>query len=146
MPGIDVLRIVRALALVAAAFVLLVNSASAQGLSPAAVVDGFERDAGQQNVDAALGRFGDAAVITVHGLRTRKLWGRDQIREFLNESAGRPAPSLTSMRHVDGNTVTWTERTAATELNAARDMTVEATVEGGKIQSLAYRPGRTASL
>src|SRR4051794_19069377 len=146
MPGIDVLRFIRALALVGAAFVLLVNSASAQGLSPAAVVESYERDSSQQNFQAALSRLGDSAVVTVYGLRTRKLTGRDQIRDFLAESTGKPAPSLTSMRHVDGNTVIWTEHTAATELTAARDATVQATVEGGKILSLEYRPGRTSQL
>jgi hypothetical protein len=146
MPGIDVLRFIRPLALVAAAFVLLVNSASAQGLTPAAIVEGYERESSQSDLQAAVNRFGDSAVVTVYGLRTRQLLGRDKIREYLEESSGKPAPSLTSMRHVDGNTVTWTERTAATELSAARDVTVEATVDGGKIQSLVYRPGRSARL
>ncbi len=146
MHAIERLRLFRALALVGAAFVLLVNAAFAQGVSPHAVIESFERDAAQQDVDATLARFSDTAVITQYGQRTRTLATRDQIRDFLEQSRGVPAPVLTSTRHIDGNLVSWSERIPATETTVARERTVQATVADGKIQSLTYRPGRSSTL
>ena len=146
MHAIERLRLFRALALVGAAFVLLVNAAFAQGVSPYGVIESYERDAVQQDLDAALARFGETAVVTLYGQRTRTLTSRDQIRDFLDANRGLQPPVLTSSRHVDGNLVSWSERIPATEVAAARDRTVQATVADGKIQSLSYRPGRSANL
>jgi len=135
------LRLFRALAFVGASFVLLVNASFAQGVSPSAVIDGFEHDAAQPDVDAAVARFSDTAQVTVYGQRNRILNGHEQIREFLEGSRGMPTPVLTSARHIDGNLVSWSERVPATDVSPARDRTVRATVYDGKIQSLTYRPG-----
>lgn len=132
----EALRLVRALALVGAAFVLLVQAASAHGMSPSAVVDSYQRARIEQDLDAALGYFSDGAVITTYGTRTRTLVTPVQIRDYLDG----PVPDMTSTLHWDGATVSWSERTNVSE------STVRATVRDGKIQSLAYRPGRAANL
>jgi hypothetical protein len=52
------------------------------------------------------------------------------------------SPMLTSARQVDGNTVTWSERTDVNgQLLSSADLSVQAVVENGKIRSLVYRPG-----
>ena len=50
-------------------------------------------------------------------------------------------PILTAPCQVAGNTVTWSERPDREAANT-NDLTVQATVLNGKIQSLVYRPGR----
>jgi hypothetical protein len=135
------MRLFRALALVAGAFLLLVQAAGAHGLNPSTVVDSYERAWGQNDVDAALGHLADNAVITVQDARTRSLTGRDQIREFLQSAALRAAPVLTSSRQADGAKVMWSERLEGQVLNA-KEVSVQALVKDGKIQSLVYRPGR----
>jgi hypothetical protein len=141
MPGIERLRIFRALALVIGAFVLLVRAAGAQGVSPCGVLDSYERAWGQHDVDGALALLGDNAVVTFHDSRSRSLNGRDQIREFLQNTRLDGAPQLTTSRQVDANTVSWSERLDGPVLSGA-DLTVQAIVNDGKIQSLVYRPGK----
>jgi hypothetical protein len=133
----------RALVLVVAASVLLVHAAHAQGGNPSAVILRYEDAWGQRKVDAALAEFADNAVITLHDARTRTLSGPYQIREFL-EGAGLSAPpTLTSNPTVDGNTVSWSERTEANgQVLSSAELTVQAVIEDGKIKSLVYRPGR----
>jgi hypothetical protein len=138
---IERMRLFRALALVAAAFLLLVQAAGAHGLNPATVVDSYERAWGQNDVDAALGHFADNAVVTVQDARTRSLTSREQIREFLQSAALRAAPVLTSSRQADGGRLMWSERIEGQVLSA-KEVSVQALVKDGKIQSLAYRPGR----
>jgi hypothetical protein len=135
------LRIFRALALVTGAFVLLVHAAGAQGVSPCAVLDNYERAWGQQDVDGAMAVLADNAVITLHDSRTRTLSSREQIREFLQTTQVRGAPQLTTTRQVDSSTVTWSEHIDGQVLNGP-ELTVQAVVQDGKIQSLAYRPGK----
>jgi hypothetical protein len=141
MYGIERMRLFRALALVAGAFLLLVQAAGAQAVNPGAVVDSYERAWGQNDLDGALALFADNAVITVHDPRTRSLTGRQQIRDFLQTAGLRTAPVLTSSRQLDGNNVTWSERTEG-QLLPAKDLTVQAVVKNGKIESLVYRAGR----
>jgi hypothetical protein len=144
MHTIERMRLFRSLALVAGAFLLLVQAAGAQGVNPSAVVDSYERAWGQSDVDAALGHFADNAVVTLQDARTRSLTGRPQIREFLQTAALKAEPVLTSSRQTDGASVVWSERTEGQFL-AARDVTVHAVVKNGKIESLVYRPGRMVS-
>ncbi|HEV7665972.1 MAG TPA: nuclear transport factor 2 family protein [Chloroflexota bacterium] len=141
MLGLEHLRLFRAIALVAGAFILLVQAAGAQGLNPAAVIDSYERAWAEQDIDTAQNLLADGAVITVIEARTRKLQGRDQIREFLQNGAPRALPILTTNRQIDGNTIIWSERTDG-QLTAAGDLTVQAEIQNGKILSLVYRPGR----
>jgi hypothetical protein len=142
MPSLDRMPLFRALALVAGAFVLLVHAAYAQGTSPGAVIYGYEYALGQQDINGAVGQFADDAVVTLQDARTRSLRGPDQIREFLMGAGFQGAPVLTSNRHVDGSAVTWTERTERPgEVLSGSDLTVQAVVRDGKIQSIVYRPG-----
>jgi len=133
------MRLFRTLALVAGAFLLLVQAAGAQGLNPLAVVDSYERAWAQHDVDGALAHFADNAVVTLHVARTRSLTGRQQIRDFMQSGS---APVLTSNRQSDGAVVQWSERTEDSRFTTTRDVTVQAVVRDGKIQSLVYRPGR----
>jgi hypothetical protein len=141
MHGVEHMRLIRALALVAGAFILLVQAASAQGVSPAAVLDNYERALGRRDIDGALSQLAEGAVITVHDPRTRILTSRAQVREFLQRASLDAPPVPTSDRQVDGATVTWGERTQGAGV-ATNELTVQAVVENGKIQSLVYRPGR----
>jgi hypothetical protein len=141
MHAIERMRLLRALALVVGAFLLLVQAAGAHGLNPSTVVDSYERAWGQNDVDAALAHFADSAVITVQDARTRSLTGREQIREFLQTAALQAAPVLTSSRQSDGGRLMWSERIEGQVLSA-KEVSVQAVVKDGKIQSLVYRPGR----
>ncbi|HEX8966598.1 MAG TPA: nuclear transport factor 2 family protein [Chloroflexota bacterium] len=142
MPPIERMRMFRALALVVGAFVLLVQAAQAQGATPTAVVYRYEHAWGQQDVDAATAEFADDAVITLHDARTRLLAGPDQIHEFLQGAGLHAPPVLISTPRVDGETVTWSERTEhAGQVLTGSDLTVQAVVHDGKIQSMVYRPG-----
>jgi hypothetical protein len=142
MPSFERMRLFRALALVVGAFVLLAHAAYAQGSSPGAVIYSYEHALGQQDIDAAVSQFGDDAVITLQDARTRNVSGPEQIRELLVGAGFQGAPVLTSTRRVEGDTVTWTERTERQgELLTGSDLTVQAVVRDGKIRSLVYRPG-----
>jgi hypothetical protein len=134
------LGLFRPLALVAGAFVLLVQAASAQGVQPSAVVDTYERAWGKHDVDGALGVLDDYAVITLQDTFPRSLTSRQQIREFLQSTGLESTPVLTSDRNVDGSTLTWSEHTDGMVMGTS-DLTVEAVVQNGKIQSLIYRHG-----
>jgi hypothetical protein len=145
MHGLERMPLFRAVALVLAASVLLVHAAHAQGANPSAVVSRYEDAWGDRNINAALNEFADDAVITLHDARTRTLSGSYQIREFLEAASLGAAPALTTAPHVDGTTVTWSERTEANgQVLSSAELTVQAVVEGGKIRSLVYRPGTLA--
>jgi len=142
MHALERLRLFRALALVIGAFLLLVHSARAQGLSPSAVVNRFERAWAQRDLDTALGLLASDATIILQDSRTRSLTSPQQIREFLRAANLRSAPALTSTREVEGNTVTWSERTEGPgQVLGGTDLSVQAVVREGKIESLVYRPG-----
>jgi hypothetical protein len=136
------LRLFRALALVTGAFLLLVHSARAQGVSPSLVVYRFEHAWAQHDLETALGQLADDATITLQDSRTRSLRGPEQIREFLTAADLQSVPVLTSTRQVDGISVSWSERTERQgQVLGGTDVTVQAIVRDGKIQSLVYRPG-----
>jgi len=141
MHGIEPMRLFRAIALVGGAFILLVHAAGATGVSPCAVVDSYERAWAHGDLDGVLAQLADAAVVTVHDPRARSLASRQQITEFLQYTAIRGAPILTAPCQVAGNAVTWSERPDS-EATTSSDLTVQATVLNGKIQSLVYQPGR----
>jgi hypothetical protein len=145
MHHIERLRLFRALALVAGAFLLLVQAAGAHGLNPCTVVETYERAWSENDIDGALGFFADNAVVTLQDARTRSLAGRQQIREFLQTASVKAAPVLTSSRQADGGRVMWSERIEGQEVLTAKDVSVVAVVKDGKIQSLVYRPGRMVS-
>jgi hypothetical protein len=140
MYGVERMRMFRTATLVSGAFLLLVHAAVAQSVTPSALVDSYERAWGHQDVDAALALLADTAVVTVQDPTTRSMTGHAQIREFLQNAGLRRAPNLTTARQVDANTVVWSERIEAPALSAT-ELTVQAVVEDGKIQSLVYRPG-----
>ena len=146
MHGLERMPLFRALALVIAASVLLVHAAHAQGGNPSAVVSRYEDAWSDRDIDAALNQFAEDAVITLHDARTRTLSGSYQIREFLRASSLGSLPTLTTVRHIDGTTVTWSERTQTNgQVLSSAELTVEAVVEDGKIKSLVYRPGTLVS-
>ena len=140
MHGSERMRLFRASVLVAGAFMLLVHAASAHSVTPSVVVDSYERAWGLQDVDGALALLADDAVITFQDPRVRSLTRRQQIRDFLEGASLQGAPALTMTRQVDANQVTWSERLEGHVLNTA-EVTVQAIVEDGKIQSLVYRSG-----
>ena len=144
MHRLEILRALRAALLVANAIVLLVYAASSQRGNPTAVISSFERAWSQQDFDGALAQFADTATITVHDPRTRVLASQQQIREFLQINAAQGVPIPTSTSRVQGNSVTWTERTDA-PVWISKDSTVQATVVNGKIQSLVYDQGTKAA-
>jgi len=142
MHGLERMPLFRALALVIAAFVLLVHAAHAQGANPSGVIFKYEESWGNRNINAALDQFADNAVITLQDARTRTLTGTYQIREFLEAAALGSPPVVTSARQVDGTTVSWSERTEVNgQVLSSAELTVQAVVEDGKIRSLVYRPG-----
>jgi hypothetical protein len=104
-------------------------------------VDSYERAWAHGDFEGALAQLADGAVVTVHDPRARALSTRLQITEFLQYAAIRGAPILTAPCQVAGNTVTWSERPDS-EAASSNDLTVQATVLNGKIQSLVYQPGR----
>jgi hypothetical protein len=140
MHATERLRMFRTLALVTGAFVLLAHAAGGQGVSPGGVLDSYERAWGQHDVDGALALLSDSAVITLQDSRTRSLTGRDQIRDFLQSTPLTGPPQLTTSRQVDASTVSWSEHIEGQTFNGT-DLTVQAIVTDGKIQSLVYRPG-----
>jgi len=134
------MRLFRTAALVAGGFLLLVHAAVAQRLTPAALVDSYERAWGQQDVDGALALLADDASITLADPREHALTNHSQIREFLLTAGLQHAPNLTTARAVETNTVNWSEHVDSLVFGGA-EVTVQAVVAGGKIQSIVYRPG-----
>ena len=141
MHGGERMRLFRASVLVAGAFLLLVHAASAHSVTPSVVVDSYERAWGLQDVDGAMALLADDAVITFQDPRVRSLTSHQQIHDFLQGAGLQGAPPLTTSRQVDANQVVWSERIEGHVLNTA-EVTVQAVVEDGRIQSLVYRSGR----
>ena len=125
---------------------------------PLAVVTAYEMARNRRDVDAAVAYFAESAVITQ---RNSTFSGREEIRKFLDSVSSRSRFVVVSDRRVAGNHVTWTERTASTGpeqqpqgrppglnwgqtpsgpvgMQSGLSITVEAIVQDGKIQSLAY--------
>src|SRR5579859_7584612 len=140
MHGLERMRLFRALALVGAAFLLVAHAAVAQSVTPCGIVDTFERAWGQQDLVGAQAQLADDAVIRLEDAHSRVLGSQRQIHDFLRVAQLQSVPVLTASRRVDGDTVMWSEHTDGQILNSP-DVTVEATIQNGKIQSLVYRPG-----
>jgi hypothetical protein len=120
------------------------NTVAAQVMDPPVIIDSFERARNQKNVDAALAYFADDAVVRLVERGTVTFNGRTEIRRFLQNIGVRNPPTMTSNRHVVGNTVTWNERDQGQLMNAI-DLSVEAFVQDGKIKSLVYRVAAPAA-
>jgi hypothetical protein len=140
MHKVEFLRLLRGVALVAAAGGLVVHAAGAQALNPCAVIANYERALSDGDAEGALALFADDATITLRGTRARSLTGLAQIRQFLGSGDPRSGAPLAYNRKVIGNTVTWNEPVAGLA-QTATDQRVEAVVAHGKIQSLVYRQG-----
>jgi hypothetical protein len=140
MHGVERMRLFRALALVGGAFLLLAHAAVAQSVTPCGIVDTFERAWGQQDLLGAQAQLADDAVIRLEDAHSRSLASPAQIHDFLQAAGLHSVPVLTASRQVDGDTVMWSEHTDGQILNSP-DVTVQATIQNGKIQSLVYRPG-----
>ena len=95
--------------LIASGVVSSMARAQASG-DPAAVITAYEMARNRQDVDAALNFFADDAVISQ---RNTSFSGKDEIRKFLDTSAGRSRFIVVSDRHSSGNLVTWTERSGS---------------------------------
>jgi hypothetical protein len=140
----------------------LASMAKAQaGIDPAAVISAYEMARNRRDVDTALSYFADDATISQ---RSTTFAGKDDIRKFLDGISARSRFVVVSDRKVNGTRVTWTERAgtqgpspqgqpmslsqsqgssggpnSAANANAFV-VSVEAVVQDGKIQSLAYLP------
>jgi hypothetical protein len=140
MHRVEFFRLLRGVALVAAASALVVEAASAQALNPCAVIANYERALSQGDAEGAVALFADDATITLRGTRARSLTGLSQIRQFLGSGDPRSGAPLAYNRKVIGNMVTWNEPVAGLA-QVATDQRVEAVVTQGKIRSLVYRQG-----
>jgi hypothetical protein len=129
------LRLV-AVCVVALAGLLSASEAGAQAQTPDSVtlVTAFELARNRGDLDLAMSYFADDATLTQ---RTAVYSGRDEIRRYLQTSAGRGRFVVVSNRHVDGNQLSWTERPTGQNVNGI-EVSVQAIVQDGKIQSLAY--------
>jgi hypothetical protein len=118
---------------------------------PAAVITAYEMARNRRDVEGALSYFSDNAIVTQ---RNTNYSGKDEIRKFLEGVSTRARFIVVSDRRVTGNQVTWTERSGAVGTDpqtrapqgvsgalatpTAFTVNVEAVVQDGKIQSLAY--------
>ena len=116
--------------------------AQARAVDPLIVLQAYERARANRDVDAALDQFADDAVVTlsIDGRQVQSYSGRADIRRFLETIAVHTRSLIMSNRHVVGNRVTWSERITG-QRNAPFDVQVDAVVQDGKIQALAYRTG-----
>ena len=137
----EFLRLIRALALVAAATLLMVHGAGAQGVGdPPAVIQAFEQARSDGNLEVALQQFSPGAVLKVDQGATRVFRGRDEIRGFLETLEPTSTLALTTGLHLDGQRVLWSEMVGAQSANPLA-LTGEATIADGKISTLTYRAG-----
>jgi hypothetical protein len=134
------IRLFRALALIVGAGLLLAYATAAYAMEPPRIVDAFARARAERDLDAALSLFTDNAVVSLERGREQVFAGKTEIRHLLTVLdlsapliTASPAPLATSP-----NTITWSE---SDQQNPTRELTGEATIEGGKIARLVYRPG-----
>ena len=139
------------IAFVLGVVVLLLNgvvssmvSAQTSPSDPEAVITGYEMARNRRDVDAAMGYFADDATIVQ---RNTSFSGKDEIRRFLEASAGRSRFVVVTDRHSVGNQVTWTERAGGGLGTQSQvqglpgfQVTVQATVQDGKIKTIVYSP------
>jgi len=136
---------------------VVASLARAQPSDPAAVITAYEMARNRRDIESALSYFADGAVITQ---RSTSFSGKDEIRKFLDSVSTRARFIVVSDRHASGNHVSWTERSGTTDPNPTRPpqgfngsltaqnsftVNVEAVVQDGKIQSLAYLFGTTVA-
>jgi hypothetical protein len=138
------LRVVRAVALVLGALLLLARAAAAQGMEPPVVISTFARARAEQNLDAAVVQFADDAVLQVDRGRVRSFAGREEIRGFIENLNVEPSVLLVPARHLADDTVTWSERVLDKRIGTL-ELTGEAVVFNGKIASLVYKTGRLST-
>jgi len=112
------------------------------GNDPASVITGYEMARNRRDVDAALAYFATDATIVQ---RNTTFTGHDEIRRFLENATARSRFIVVSDRQVSGDQVTWTERNGGGQGTQSQfqnlagfQLTVEATIQDGKIKSLAY--------
>jgi SnoaL-like domain len=108
--------------------------AQAQVAEPVAIVSAYEMARNRGDFDMAVSYFADDATLTQ---RNTVYTGRDEIRRYLESSAGRGRFVVMSNRRLNGNRLTWTERAAAQNVNGI-EVNVEAVVHDGKIKALVY--------
>ena len=114
--------------------------AQARAGDPASVITGYEMARNRRDIDAALAYFADDATIVQ---RNTTFSGRDEIRRFLESATARSRFIVVTDRQVMGDQVTWTERNGGGQQGQLQNfsgftLTVEATIQDGKIKSLAY--------
>jgi hypothetical protein len=126
---------------------------------PAAVITAYEMARNRRDVDTALSYFADDAVISQ---RNATYAGKEEIRKFLDGVSARARFIVISDRHIEGSHVSWTERSGGAASGgpttrpaqgfsgilmtpSAFTINVEAVVQDGKIQSLAYAFGGQAA-
>jgi hypothetical protein len=151
---------------------VIASMAGAQpSVDPVSVITGYEMARNRRDLDTALSYFADNAVITQ---RNTNFSGKDEIRKYLDTVTSRSRFVVVTDRHTSGNIVTWTERSTlqppepstrpgggtsfygrtgapgqtqspGVTLQNGFAVTVEAVVQDGKIQSLAYVFGTPAA-
>jgi hypothetical protein len=124
----------------AAAFVLggllsaTIAAAQGQVPEPVALISAYESARNRGDLDLAMSYFAADATLTQ---RSTVYSGLDEIRRYLQNTTGRGRFVVVSNRRVDGNQLAWTERPAGQNVNSI-EVNVQAVVQDGKIQSLAY--------
>jgi hypothetical protein len=133
---------------------------------PLAVITAYEMARNRHDLDIALTYFADNASVSQ---RNTTFNGKDEIRRFLEGVSARSRFVVVSDRKVSGNHVTWTERTGSAPVTQAQpgrppptgggfgnasggqgsfqsafSVSVEAVVQDGKIQNMAYTFGTPA--
>jgi len=124
--------------------ILLVPSVSAQAAQsandPGGVITAYEMARNRGDLDQAVALFADDATLTQ---RSTTFTGRDEIRRYLQNAAGRGRFVVISNRKVNGNQLQWVERPAGQNINGI-EVAVEAIVQDGKIKALSYNGGAFA--
>jgi hypothetical protein len=138
------LRLIRALALVLGALVLLAHAAAAQGMEPAAVVEAFTRARADRDLESAMVQIADDAVMRVERARPRVVSGKREIRQFFESLSAEPPALLVPAHPLADDTVTWSERVVELRTGSL-ELTGQAQVQNGKIVSIVYRTGRAVS-
>lgn len=101
--------IVGALLVVGSGIVSSMARAQSSG-DPAAVITAYEMARNRRDVDAALSYFAEDAIITQ---RSTTYSGKDEIRNYLEAVSTRSRFIVVSDRRVNGNHVSWTERSGS---------------------------------
>jgi hypothetical protein len=133
--------LVLAMAMLVSGLYATMAQAQVQTNDPIGVITAFELARNRREVDTALNYFADDASVTQ---RTATFTGKDEIRRYLEAATGRTRFLVVSDRQVSGDRVSWTERITSSQSfsisqgSGGFEVTVEAMVHDGKIQSLSY--------